>query len=125
MRLQDRVALVTGAGRGMGKAIALTFAREGASIIAVSRTEKEITDTAREVESFGRAAVPLRCNVSIWEEVEGMVEKALRKMGRIDILVNNAGIQKAIGPLSENDPTSWIETIQTNLIGTFLCTRAV
>jgi NAD(P)-dependent dehydrogenase (short-subunit alcohol dehydrogenase family) len=125
MKLKGRVAIVTGAGRGIGKAIALAFAREGANLTVVSRTLAEVEQTAREAEVFDVRVLPLRVDVSRAEEVDSMVEETLRRFGKIDVLVNNAGILGPIGLLVENDVKLWIETVHVNLIGTFLCCRAV
>ena len=125
MKLKGEVAIVTGAGRGIGKAIALAFAREGANLTVVSRTLAEVEQTAREAEVFDVRVLPLRVDVSRVEEVDSMVEETLQRFGKIDVLVNNAGILGPIGLLVENDVKLWIETVHVNLIGTFLCCRAV
>ena len=125
MKLKGRVAIVTGSGRGIGKAIAVGFAREGANLVVVARTFSEVLETAKEIEALGGEALPLKVDVSSRSGVETMVHKALEKFGRIDILVNNAGMLGPLGPLYENDVDEWIKTINVNLIGTFLCCRAV
>lgn len=125
MKLKDKVAVVTGAGRGIGKAIALAFAREGADVVVVSRTPSEVKETAAQIEALGRHALALRVDVSRVQDVENMVASATEEFGRIDVLVNNAGILGPVGPLVENDVKHWIETIKVNLIGTFLCCEVV
>jgi NAD(P)-dependent dehydrogenase (short-subunit alcohol dehydrogenase family) len=125
MKLRDKVAIVTGAGRGIGKAIAIAFGREGANVVAASRTLSEVSDTAKEIEALGRQCLPLRADISSRDDVEDMVYKTLEMFGRIDILVNNAGMLGPIGPLHENNIDEWIKTVHVNLIGTFLCCRAV
>lgn len=125
MKLKDKVAVVTGAGRGIGRAIALALAREGAGVVVVSRTPSEVEETAARIRALGRRALALRVDVSLLEDVERMVKSTIREFGRIDVLVNNAGILGPIGPLIENDVERWIETIKVNLIGTFLCCKAV
>jgi NAD(P)-dependent dehydrogenase (short-subunit alcohol dehydrogenase family) len=125
MKLRDKVAIVTGAGRGIGRAIAMAFGREGANVVAASRTLSEVSDTAKEIEALGRQCLPLRADISSRDDVEDMVRKTLEMFGRIDILVNNAGMLGPIGPLHENNIDEWIKTVHVNLIGTFLCCRAV
>jgi NAD(P)-dependent dehydrogenase (short-subunit alcohol dehydrogenase family) len=125
MKLRDKVAVVTGAGRGIGRAIALAFAREGADLVLVSRTKSEVEETAAQVEPLGGHCLPLRVDVSDRENVENMVRMAVERFGRIDVLVNNAGILGPIGSLVENDVDKWIETVRVNLIGTLLCCKAV
>jgi 3-oxoacyl-[acyl-carrier protein] reductase len=125
MKLRDKVAIVTGAGRGIGRAIAIAFGREGANVVAASRTLSEVSDTAKEIEALGRQCLPLRADILSRDDVEDMVRKTLEMFGRIDILVNNAGMLGPIGPLHENNIDEWIKTVHVNLIGTFLCCRAV
>jgi len=125
MKLKDKVAVVTGAGRGIGRAIALAFAREGADVVVISRTLSEVEETAAQIRALGRHALALRVDVSRMEDVENMVKSALQEFGRIDVLVNNAGILGPVGSLVENDANHWIETIKVNLIGTFLCSKMV
>lgn len=125
MKLNDKVAIITGASRGIGRAIALAFAREGADVVVVSRKLSEVEETATQVRTLGRRALALRVDVSLMEDVESMVKSTLQEFGRIDVLVNNAGILGPVGPLVENDANHWVGTIRVNLIGTFLCCKAV
>ena len=125
MKLKGRVAIVTGGGRGIGKAIALAFAAEGADVAVVSRTIREVEGTAKEVRALGCRALPMKVDVSDREEVQGMVSSVMQQFGKVDILVNNAGVQPPIGPVTENDPEQWLKTVTINLGGTFLCSRAV
>jgi NAD(P)-dependent dehydrogenase (short-subunit alcohol dehydrogenase family) len=124
-KLADKIAIVTGAGRGIGRAIALTFARQGASVVIISRTESELEETKYLIESSRGNVLSIQADVSSEEEVEKMRQAVLAQFGKIDILVNNAGVLGPIGPLFENDVNQWINTININLIGTFLCTKAV
>jgi 3-oxoacyl-[acyl-carrier protein] reductase len=125
MKLTDRVAIVTGAGRGIGKGIAIAFAKEGANLALVSRTPSEIMNTAVQVETLGRRAIAVRANVSEKMEVDKMMRQVIEEFGKVDILVNNAGILGPIGLTVDNDCEHWIETIRINLVGTFLCCKAV
>lgn len=125
MKLKDKVAIVTGAGRGIGRAIALAFAREGADVVVVSRTLSEVDETAVQASALGRRGLPLKVDVSRREDVESMVKSAVEEFGRIDVLVNNAGLLGPVGPLVENDVERWVDTINVNLTGTFLCCKAV
>ena len=125
MKLAGKVASITGAGRGIGRAIALAFAREGADVLVASRTLSEVAETAEEARALGRRAVALKVDVSSRDEVERMVAQALQELGKVDILVNNAGTYGSIGPLVDNDPEEWVRTVRINLFGAFFCARAV
>jgi 3-oxoacyl-[acyl-carrier protein] reductase len=125
MKLAGKAAVITGAGRGIGRAIALAFAREGADMLVASRTLSEVAETAEEARALGRRALALKVDVSNRDEVEGMVAQALEEFGKVDILVNNAGGYGAIGPLVDNDPEKWVQTVRINLFGSFFCARAV
>lgn len=125
MRLQDRVALITGSSSGIGKELAIGFAEEGADIIVnYNRREKEAQDTASSVRAFGRDALVIKADVSKKTEVESMVDEAWRRFGRIDILVNNSGITTECSLLSLSEE-KWDLIIGVNLKGTFLCDSAV
>ena len=124
-RLKDRVAIVTGAGRGIGKEIAMGLAREGARVVAAARTPAEIESTAGEIASRGGEAIAVPVDVSNAPQVNALARTALDRFGRIDVLINNAGTFGPIGPLVSNDSEAWVNTIMVNLGGTFLCTRAV
>jgi NAD(P)-dependent dehydrogenase (short-subunit alcohol dehydrogenase family) len=125
VKLRDRVAIVTGAGRGIGEAISLAFAREGADLALVSRTASEVLRTATEVEHLGRRAIAIRADVSEKKDVDKMVEQVIGQLDKVDILVNNAGILGPIGPMADNKHEDWIKAIMVNLVGTFLCCKAV
>ena len=125
MRLDGMVAVVTGAGRGIGQAIALAFAREGARLALAARSANELEDTARQARDLGAPALVIPTDVTNQDQVDHMAAQVIDRYGAIDILVNNAGVAGPIGPLQDNDPAYWVRTIQVNLIGTYLCCRAV
>ena len=124
MELKDKVAIVTGSGRGIGKAIALGLAREGARVVVAARTLTEINAVARELEALGTAAFPVRTDVSQEFDVNMLVSKTVQKFGAIDILIINAGVgtfAKVVDlPASEFD-----KMVRVNMRGVFLCARAV
>lgn len=124
MRLQNRVALITGGGRGIGRGIALAFAREGADVAVVARTTAEIEAVAEAIRKLGRRAVAIPCDVTDPEAVGGCVQKAEAELGAIQILVNNAGIAVS-ARLVETDDALWHRHLAVNLTGAFYMTRAV
>jgi len=124
VRLKDKVALVTGGARGIGQAIAMTFANEGADIVIADVNLGVAQKTASEIEALGRKAMALEMDVTSYERVEEGVNKILDKMGKVDILVNNAGITKD-NLLLRMSPADWDAVINVNLKGTFNCIKAV
>ena len=124
MKLTGKVALVTGAAQGIGKAVALLLARHGADIVVSDINLEKAEETAKEIESIGQKAMAIKVNVASLNDVERMVEAVLKKFGKIDILVNNAGItrDKLILRMTEED---WDTVLNVNLKGTFNCTKAV
>ena len=125
MKLDGQVAVITGAGRGIGRAIALAYAREGAKLALAARSEPELEETVSAVTDLGGEAVAIRTDVTSQLGTERMARRAVERFGRIDVLVNNAGISGPIGPLQDNDIAEWVDTINVNLTGTFLVCRAV
>jgi 3-oxoacyl-[acyl-carrier protein] reductase len=125
MRLNDRVALITGAGRGIGRAIALAYAREGARLALTARTLSELEETAHQAKALGADAHVVLADVTSESDVQDMLGQTLERFSTVDILVNNAGISGPVGVLQDNDVSQWIRTIQVNLFGTYLCCRAV
>jgi len=124
LKLKGKVALVTGAAQGIGKAVALLLARNGADIVVSDVNLEKAEETAKEIEGLGQQALATKTNVADANDVERMVQAALERFGRIDILVNNAGItrDKLLLRMSDED---WDAVLGVNLKGTFLCTRAV
>ena len=124
MKLENRVAIITGGGRGIGRATALAFAAEGADIVLAARTDTEISAVAEEVRALGRRALAMPTDVQHKTDVDAMVAQTLDTFGKVDILVNNAGvaIHNPIPKIREED---WDVTMAVNLKGVFLCTQAV
>ena len=123
--LEDKIAVITGAGRGIGQAIALSYAREGAILSLAARTASELEETAAECRKLGAEVLVTPTDVTDIEEVDRLVDATVLRYAAVDILVNNAGIGGPIGGLPENDVGEWVATIQVNLIGTYLCCRAI
>ncbi len=124
MKLKDRVSIITGGARGIGKAIALTFVREGAKVVLVDVDKEKLETLKNEIEKRKGEAITVPCDITKSAEVKAMVEQVQKTFGRIDILVNNAGIIRrgTIETVTEED---WDKVIEVNLKGTFLCSKAV
>ena len=120
MELQGRVALVTGAGSGIGKATAIRLAREGARVGALSDTEAEVRETAKEIEAAGGEALPLCADVADANALKARVTELVDRFGRLDIVFANAGINGVWAPIDELRPEEWNRTLDVNLRGTFL-----
>ena len=121
--LQGKVAIVTGAGSGIGRAIALGLAAEGASVAIADLDREKAAGVALEIEATGAESVGIPVDVSISEPVDAMVDETVKRFGRLDILVNNAG-RAARGFASQMTDDDWDAVIAVNLRGTFLCSRA-
>jgi len=121
---EGSIAIVTGAGRGIGRAIALSLADVGFCVVLVARSLAEVESTATGILSGGGKGMAISVDVADWLSVQAMLQRTTDTFGRIDVLVNNAGIQGEIGPFVENDVQKWNHTIQVNLLGTVNCTRA-
>ena len=121
--LTDKVAIITGGGTGIGRAIAIEFARAGADSIIASRNLGNLEKVAEEVKSMGRRCLPIATDVRIPEQVDNMVQKTMDEFGRIDIMVNNAGAS-FLCPLEDMSPNGWDAIMNINLKGTFLCSKA-
>jgi NAD(P)-dependent dehydrogenase (short-subunit alcohol dehydrogenase family) len=124
VRLAGQVALVTGAGRGIGRAIALAFAREGAALALAARGASEIDAVAREAEAGGTRAVAIPVDVTDETAVTALIESVLSRLGRLDILVTAAGVAR-FGPVAGSSAADWDRTLAVNLRGAYLCCRAV
>jgi 3-oxoacyl-[acyl-carrier protein] reductase len=126
-RLEDKVAIVTGGGRGLGKVFCLAMAEEGAKIVSADILEKDSLRTAQEIEKKGGSAISLKVDVTSERDTVAMAEETLRAFGRIDILVNNAALYFGIGrrPFYEISAEEWDKLMAVNLKGPFLCTKAI
>lgn len=122
--LKNKNALITGAGKGIGKAIALALAKEGVNVILLARTQEEIDNVASKARSLRVKALALTADVADINSVNSAIDKALTEFKTIDILINNAGIA-AFGNFLELEPATWERIIQVNLMGTYYVTRAV
>src|SRR5712691_12173777 len=125
MKLENRLAFITGGGRGIGRAIAIAFAREGASVTVAARTREQIESVAKEIAGeFGTEVLAVECDVANSESVNRAFERTNEKFSRgPDILVNNAGIAET-APFVKTDEAMWQRHLAVNLTGTFHCTRA-
>lgn len=131
MNLKGKVAIVTGASRGLGKAIAIGFSQQGANVVIAARTEEArkglpgtIYQTAEEIKALGLETLAVRCDVTDEESVNHMVKETLGHFGHIDVLVNNAGIAFYY-PIIETPVKRWELVLKVNLVGAFLCSKAV
>ncbi|HNR30044.1 MAG TPA: SDR family oxidoreductase [Candidatus Hydrogenedentes bacterium] len=122
--LEDKTALITGAGRGIGRGIALAFAREGCRVALVARTLDELNETTQLAADLGGEAFPCVCDVAAPSQVDNAVNMVLHRFGHIDILVNNAGYA-CFKPFTEIAIDEWRHTLDVNLTGPFLVTQAV
>jgi 3-oxoacyl-[acyl-carrier protein] reductase len=123
--LEGRRAIIAGAGRGIGRAIALAFADQGARLALAARTHSEVADVAERCSALGAAATAITADVSRWPDVERLVLESQAQLGGVDVLVNTAGVYGPIGPTAEVDTESWTHAIEVNLLGAFHLCRAV
>ncbi|PCI35208.1 MAG: 3-ketoacyl-ACP reductase [Flavobacteriaceae bacterium] len=121
--LQGKKALITGAGKGIGKALALAFAKEGIAVALLSRTTSDLEKVAAEVRAFGVKAIVVAADVSSEASVNDAAKEVLKSFGSIDILINNAGIGR-FGNFMDLSTESWSQVININLMGTYFVTRA-
>lgn len=124
MKLDNKTAIVTGARRGIGRAIALALAKEGANVVVSDVSQEDCRKVVTEIKALGRRGLALKCDVSSRVEVEDMVRRTVAEFGKVDILVNNAGVI-SFKPFLELTDEDWDNTLNVNLKGQFLCARAV
>jgi NAD(P)-dependent dehydrogenase (short-subunit alcohol dehydrogenase family) len=115
MKLKNKISVITGAGRGIGRSIAIAFADEGSDLVLVARTKQQLEEVAQEAGNKGRKASVVACDVSSPQDVQHLAKKVRDVFGRVDILVNNAGISKRSKFLEYDDET-WLEVIRVNLL---------
>ena len=123
MQLKDKVAIITGGGRGIGRAIAIAYAAEGASVVIAARNTSQLEDVATEITAQGGEVLTVPTDLRIREDVENLVQKTVDRFGRIDILVNNAGINPR-GPFLDATDEEWEQGWQINVMGVVYCCRA-
>jgi NAD(P)-dependent dehydrogenase (short-subunit alcohol dehydrogenase family) len=124
MLLKDKIAVITGGGRGIGREISLAFARGGADVVLAARSVEALEDTRVQVENLGRKALVMPTDIRQPDSVNNLAQRVLSHFGRVDVLVNNSGVGGPSAPLWEIDPSAWEETFAVNVRGTYLCCRA-
>jgi len=124
-RVQDKVAIVTGGGTGIGRAIAVAFAREGARVMVCGRRLPPLEETVRIIANAGGQARAGRCDVTDPDQIDALVQQTLESDGRIDVLCNNAGVRASIGTILDISVEEWDRTLEIDLKGAFLCCRRV
>src|SRR5438876_11397097 len=115
MELQNKIAVITGGGRGIGRAIALAYAREGANLVLASRSQEALEETRTMVEELGRKALVVSTDIRREDSVRNLAEQALHDFGRVDILVNNSGMAGPTTPLWDINLADWEETFAVNV----------
>lgn len=123
MRLQGKVALITGGGSGIGEASAKLMAREGAKVAVIGRTQEKLDDTVADIQRDGGAGLPISADISKPDQIQQAVQQIVDKWGRLDIVFAHAGINGVWAPLDELEPDDWQKTIGINLTGTFLTVK--
>ena len=125
MLLEDKVAIVTGSGRGMGKSIAECYAEHGACVAVVARTQEQVNATAQGINERGGRAISVVADISDSGDIRTMVDRTVEKFGRVDILVNNAGYCHPQQKVKDLDDDEWKKTFEVNVWGPYQCTKAV
>ncbi len=125
MLLKDRVAIITGGAKGIGKGIALKFAEEGCTVVIADITEEAANETLTELAKKGKPGIFIKCDHTIEHQVQEMVKQVIGKFGKIDILVNNAGGFGPPVPVTDLTLEAWTKSVNLNLTGVFLCCKAV
>jgi 3-oxoacyl-[acyl-carrier protein] reductase len=125
MRLKGKVAIITGAGRGLGRASSLEMAKEGASLVILSRTPSELREAAKTIRTSGADVISVKADVANPGDIEKVVDRTIKHFGKIDILINNAAIIGPVNPFFMIDHKEWDETMDINLRGPYLFARAV
>jgi NAD(P)-dependent dehydrogenase (short-subunit alcohol dehydrogenase family) len=125
MKLQDKVAIITGGGRGLGRSVALLFGKEGAKVVIAARNRNQIEHVAQELKALKKYALAVQADISDESQVERLVQQTKEAFGTVDILVNNAGFRGPIAPLHQIPLAEWEETLRANLTTAFLCSKAV
>ena len=125
MLLKDKVAIITGGARGIGKGIALKFAEEGCSVVIADVLIKEANETVEEIKKMGRDGLVVQCDVTNFNQVQDMVNQVINKFKKVDILVNDAGKGAAPNSIADIPEEEWDAVIAVNLKGIFLCCKAV
>ena len=120
MQLADKVAIVTGGGKGIGRAISLAFAQEGADVVVAARTESALREVASEIEAMGRKSLAIVTDLTVPEQTLAMVERTMEKFGKVDILVNNSGLEGPMVNVADMDLEGWNQTLALNLTGAML-----
>jgi NAD(P)-dependent dehydrogenase (short-subunit alcohol dehydrogenase family) len=121
--MEKKVAVITGAGSGIGKATALLLAQEGINIVAVSHTDEEINQTVEEIKQAGGYGIAVTADISVPEQMEQLYAKTEAEFGRLDIVFANAGINGVWAPIEDLTPEEWSKTVNVNLNGTFLTVK--
>ncbi len=120
--LKDKVVLVTGGGQGLGRAIALAFARQGCRVVISGRHRETLDEVAKEIDHLGAERLALKCDVTERAQVESVAGEIRERLGNVQVLINNAGMAVAAGFLKMDD-SLWEEVLKTNLTGTYLCCK--